>query len=122
MSKFKIELKEQNAYGTKVRQFFKVTLKNGKPNISFDDVRQVTKDLEDSYKDKGRDDLQFMVRGLNIQRMRTLKGFNSDFDEERFDDYYSADVDNPDKFTKFSQLQITVFYENNESMFQKKKK
>ena len=51
-----------------------------------------------------------MVRALNIERWMTLKGMNEEFDPESFVDYYVNKVKEEDvnKFTEFSQLQISV--------------
>ena len=52
-----------------------------------------------------------MVRALNIERWCTLKGMNEEFDPESFIDYYVNKIKEEDveKFTEFSQIQITVF-------------
>ena len=52
-----------------------------------------------------------MIRGLNIERWCTLKGMNEEFDPESFVDYYVNKIREQDvqKFTEFSQIQITVF-------------
>ena len=53
----------------------------------------------------------FIVRGLNIERWQTLKGFDTEFDAESFVDYYRNKIAEADveKFTEFSQVQLTVF-------------
>ena len=53
---------------------------------------------------------KILVRGLNIERWMTLKGLNEEFDAESFVDYYKNKVEEEavEKFTEFSQLQISV--------------
>jgi len=55
-----------------------------------------------------------MIRGLNIERMSTLKSFDTPFDAESFVKYYANRVAESDlgKFTSFKMLQITVFKPN----------
>ena len=55
-----------------------------------------------------------MIRGLNIERMSTLKAFDTPFDAESFVEYYANRVAESDlgKFTSFKLLQITVFKPN----------
>lgn len=54
---------------------------------------------------------KIVVRALNIERWMTLKGMNTEFDDEALDDYYRNKVKESDvhKFTTFAQVQITVF-------------
>lgn len=53
---------------------------------------------------------KILVRGLNIERWQTLKGFDEEFDAESFIDYYKNKVEESavDKFTEFAQVQISV--------------
>ena len=54
-----------------------------------------------------------VVRGLNILRDTTLKGFDDEFiDEDTYDDYTKGKVANVDKFKYFYNLTITVLEPN----------
>ena len=54
-----------------------------------------------------------VVRGLNILRDTTLKGFDDEFiDEDAYDDYTKGKVANVDKFKYFYNLTITVLEPN----------
>ena len=57
---------------------------------------------------------KILVRGLNIERWCSLKGFNDEFNAETFIDYYSNKVKESEveKFTTFKQLQISVLTAN----------
>jgi len=55
---------------------------------------------------------KIMVRGLNIQKWSTLKGFENDYDPMAIAEYYKNKVDDPSKFTTFNQLQISVLKDN----------
>ena len=55
---------------------------------------------------------KIMVRGLNIQKWATLKGFDTEYNPDDIEDYYINKVDNPSNFTTFYQLQISVLKDN----------
>jgi hypothetical protein len=57
---------------------------------------------------------KIMVRGLNIERMSTLKSMDGEWDPKAFVDYYKNSVRESDlhKFIEFRELQITVFKPN----------
>ena len=75
-----------------------------KSNITTEEIGQIVNQFSTGGK-------KIMVRGLNIERWMTIKGMNEDFDPESFIDYYVNKVREEDveKFTEFSQVQITVF-------------
>ena len=75
-----------------------------KSSITTDEIGQIVNQFSTGGK-------KIMVRGLNIERWCTLKGMNEDFDPESFIDYYVNKIREEDveKFTEFSQIQITVF-------------
>ena len=74
-----------------------------KSKITTEDIKKIVDRFH-------RGGAQLVVRGLNIERWMTLKGLNEDFDAESFVDYYKNKVeeDAVEKFTEFSQLQISV--------------
>ena len=57
---------------------------------------------------------KIMVRGLNIERMTTLKSMDGEWDPKAFVDYYKNSVRESDlhKFIEFRELQITIFKPN----------
>ena len=57
---------------------------------------------------------KIMVRGLNIERMTTLKSMDGEWDPKAFVDYYKNKVRESDlaKFIEFREAQITVFKPN----------
>ncbi len=57
---------------------------------------------------------KIMVRGLNIERMTTLKTMDGEWDPKAFVDYYKNKVRESDliKFIEFRELQITIFKPN----------
>ena len=75
-----------------------------KSSITTDEIGQIVNQFSTGGK-------KIMVRALNIERWCTLKGMNEDFDPESFIDYNVNKVREEDveKFTEFSQIQITVF-------------
>jgi hypothetical protein len=75
-----------------------------KSDITTDEVAEIVNKLSTGGS-------KVMVRALNIERWMTLKGMNEDFDPETFIDYYVNKIREEDvqKFTEFSQIQITVF-------------
>ncbi len=75
-----------------------------KSNITTEEIGHIVNQFSTGGK-------KIMVRALNIERWMTLKGMNEDFDPESFIDYYVNKVKEEDveKFTEFSQIQITVF-------------
>jgi len=74
-----------------------------KSNITTDEISQII----DRFQKGGA---KILVRGLNIERWMTLKGLNEEFDGESFVDYYKNKVEESavEKFTEFSQVQISV--------------
>ena len=75
-----------------------------KSNITTEEIAEIVNRFSTGGK-------KIMVRALNIERWMTLKGMNEEFDPESFIDYYVNKVREEDveKFTEFSQIQITVF-------------
>jgi hypothetical protein len=78
-----------------------------KSNITIEEVSAII----DRFSTGGS---KIMVRGLNIERMSTLKTMDGEFDLEAFVGYYRNSVReiDIDKFTTFRELQITVFKPN----------
>jgi len=107
LNNFNIETKKQVNIGNAKRTTLKLTLKNGKPDIQVQDLRDIVKGIEDNA--RGRDkQIQTMVRGLNIQKWNTLKSFDGELLVSEFEDYYGNKVLAEEKFEAFSQLEITV--------------
>jgi hypothetical protein len=77
--------------------------KNDKSNISIDEIGQII----NRFKQGGA---RILVRALNIERWMTIKGFDEEFDEESFVEYYANKVEEEavEKFTSFPQVQISV--------------
>ena len=75
-----------------------------KSNITTEEIGHIVNQFSTGGK-------KIMVRALNIERWMTLKRMNEDFDAESFIDYYVNKIREEDveKFTEFSQVQITVF-------------
>jgi hypothetical protein len=71
--------------------------------ITTDEVKKIVDRFQ-------RGGAKILVRGVNIERWMTLKGWNEDFDAESFVYYYKNKVEEEavEKFTEFSQLQISV--------------
>lgn len=80
------------------------TIQLSNKNKSFMTVNQVNKII---HKFKSNNS-KVMVRGLNIQKWATLKGFDTEFDPDNFIEYYENKVNDASKFTTFAQLQISV--------------
>ena len=78
-----------------------------KSNITMDEISAIV----DKFSTGG---CKIMVRGLNIERMSTLKGMNVEFDPDAIVDYYKNKVRESDvaKFIEFREIQITVFKPN----------
>jgi len=74
-----------------------------KSNITLDEIQQII----DRFQGGGA---QIMVRGLNIERWQTLKGFNEEFNGAELEEYYASKVEESavEKFTQFPQVQISV--------------
>ena len=77
-------------------------------NITIDEISQIISRFQKAGS-------QILVRGLNIERWMTLKGFTEEFDGESFVDYYQNKVEESavEKFTQFSQVQISVIKKKN---------
>jgi 23S rRNA pseudoU1915 N3-methylase RlmH len=75
--------------------------------LSSEDVSNVLKALEAKVKAKG-ENVQFLIRGLNGDRIKTLKAYNQNLNMKEFDDYYQGLDEENDNFTHFYQLQITA--------------
>ena len=74
--------------------------------FTFKEVRQTINALEKAAKDKG-EKVQFLVKGCNGDRNKTLKGYNLDLiEEQKWDDYYNG-LDN-EELIEFYQLQVTA--------------
>lgn len=111
MSKqFRVEEKEPiKAFG-KTINFFKIGLSNNSSNISETDIKNLVKKAEKQYKDKGYENIKILILGNNGHKVRTLKGYDQDVDEIDAKKYYENHVKNPNKFTKFSEVQMTIQY------------
>ena len=76
---------------------------------------QDLKDLETNFVNNARlqnKNIKLMIRGLNIQKWITLKGFNTVIEVDGLLDYYQNKVDNANKFLSFYQVQITMIKSN----------
>ena len=82
--------------------------KTDRSNITIDEVSAIATKFSTGGS-------KVMIRGLNIERMSTLKAFDQPFEAESFVEYYKNSVAESDlgKFTTFKLLQITVFKPNN---------
>jgi hypothetical protein len=63
--------------------------------------------LESKVRAKG-ENVEFLIKGLNGDRIKTLKAYNKDLDMKDFDDYYEGLDEENDNFTHFYQIQITA--------------
>lgn len=108
--KWRYELKEKKDYGTTTKEEIKLTLQNNKAEIGYDDVEKIVKRMEDEF-EKDNVNAKILVRGMNIHKMRTLKGFKTKLNDIDVSDYYEDAVNDVSKFLKFSQLQIIVVKE-----------
>jgi hypothetical protein len=67
-------------------------------------------------------DSKMIVKGENILRDTTLKGYNDDFlSQEEYDEYAQGYVKDSTKFDKFYNFTITILEPNNVSLFKPKK-
>ena len=89
-------------FGTSVQTTIQIG-KNDKSQITLDEVSQII----NRFKSGGA---KILVRALNVERWSTLKGFDVDLNAEEFIDYYANKVEESavEKFTSFSQIQISV--------------
>jgi hypothetical protein len=83
-------------------QYFR---KNGQ--IDVPEVKKIVDRLERKAVEKG-EDIKIAVRGLNVEKWNTLKGYDSELNIQDFADYYRNRVEDPSKFEMFNQLQITI--------------
>jgi hypothetical protein len=74
-----------------------------KSNITTDEISEIV----NRFSTGGN---RIMVRALNIERWMTIKGFDEEFDEESFVEYYANKVEEEavEKFTSFPQVQLSV--------------
>ena len=110
MNKFNIISRKERAIigATEVTQ--QISLRD-ETMMTIDDI----KDLETNFINNARlqnKDIKLMIRGLNIQRWMTLKGFNTDVEVDGLKDYYQNKVDNAEKFLSFYQIQVTMIKKN----------
>lgn len=79
--------------------------------------KQIKKYIEEKTKDLPKDS-KFFVRGLNILRDTTLKGYEDDFmTQDDYDEYSKGKVKDATKFDKFYNFTITIQQPNNQNMF-----
>ena len=85
------------------------TAKNGKNDINKHEVEAMLKSITSTGEMRGAK-IKTLVRGMNCQRMFTLKTLDGDLLIKDFDDYYENGnrVKNPDKFEKFSEINVTI--------------
>jgi hypothetical protein len=76
-------------------------------NITTEDVKNIIERFKTGK-------AKILVRGLNIERWCSLKGFEDEFDADAFEEYYYNKLKEADvgKFTTFKQLQISVLIPN----------
>ena len=108
--KWKFEKKEPKRLGALIQEEFKITKQNGKADISLEDIENIVNNIENGYAEKN-ENVKVLVRGLNIHKMRTLKGFHNKMGDIDIEQSYDGEVNATDKFTKFSQLQIIILRE-----------
>ena len=81
--------------------------KTDRSNITIDEVSAIATKFSTGGS-------KVMIRGLNIERMSTLKAFDQPFEAESFVEYYKNSVESDlGKFISFKLLQITVFKPTN---------
>lgn len=71
--------------------------------ITKKDIDSIKNELE---KKTGSENV--LIRGLNGIGFTTLKGYNQDYDDHDYEDYFNGRVAETDKFSKFFQLEITI--------------
>jgi hypothetical protein len=100
------ETRKKKKIGKVTETTIKLTRRDDKP-ISMALAKQTIEGLIDrTHKNNGK----ILVRALNAEKWTTLKGFDTDFDEDNYDEYYENRVQSKDidKFKEFSQLEITI--------------
>ena len=108
MNNYKIEQTKENILrpGGKVDTVLKVYKKN-KGKINEDELKEILKSIKDSDRKKGTN-IQTMVRGENIHKMTTMKGFENDDYIDYDDDYYEGHVDSAEEFKQYFYVEITI--------------
>lgn len=99
----------KDKFGTYEQTTIKFTSKNKKNDIDKNEVENIVKALEDVSK-KSNHSVRTVVRGMNLQRLFTLKSLDGDLLIEEFEEYYKQNptVNDTQKFEKFSEIQITL--------------
>jgi hypothetical protein len=97
-----------------------ITIRPDKENQLFT-YKQIKKYGEQVLKTLHKDS-KMIVKGENILRDTTLKGYNDDFlSQEEYDEYAQGHVKDSTKFDKFYNFTITILEPNNVSLFKPKK-
>jgi len=110
LDNFNISVRKQVQLGDTKKTTLKLTLKNGKPDIQTQDLRDIIRGIEDNARGRNKQ-VKTMVRGLNIHKWNTLKSFDGELLVREFEDYYGNRVLAEEKFEAFSELEITVAVE-----------
>ena len=98
---------ETKDLGSVTKGFFKFTKKGKNKKMDGEDVEIILKGLEETAEKKG-EKIKILIRGLNPQKMTTLKGYSENYSTEDLDDYYDGRVENPEKFKEFFFLEFTI--------------
>ena len=111
LKKFSINTKQKQS-----KRFVETELdfkkKNGKFDISSDDVLELIEGIENEARDNNQK-IKIMVRGLNIDKWVTLKSYYNDANIKDDEDYYAGKVADDTKFEKFANIKITVRRQKN---------
>jgi len=126
--RFTSTVMSKDKFGTYEQTTIKFTSKNKKNDIDKNEVENIVKALEDVSK-KSNHSVRTVVRGMNLQRLFTLKSLDGDLLIEEFEEYYKQNptVNDTQKFEKFSEIQITLLVnkkkapEINKNIFKKNK-
>lgn len=126
--RFNREIVEEIQFGTKKQTTIKFTAKNGKNDIDKHEVEAIFDTIEAVGEDRanGRN-IRTIVRGMNCQRMFTLKALDGPLKIKDFEEYYENRVKDEHKFEMFSEINVTILVEEpkkeiNKNIFKKNKK
>jgi hypothetical protein len=93
------EVKLKNGAGLTVLQITKTK----DEMLTKNDIDKIKMELE---KKTGAENV--LIRGLNGIGFTTLKGYNQDYDDYDYEDYFNNKVKDDSNFSQFFQLEITI--------------
>ena len=101
------QIVDQKQFGDYKQTTVKFTAKNGKNDIDKHEVEAMMKAITGVGDLRGKE-IKTVVRGMNCQRMFTLKPLDGPLQIKEFEDYYDGKVKNENKFEMFSEIDITI--------------